>query len=231
MSTTVRDTYGFSVSSADQEDLTASERTVDSRFESGDKQREKWGVLLGKLTGLEAGVLAGVTSRWGLAHTPHRSLAFRVLRSKVGLDTDGAEHLGAKFTKYIRRGVPTEMREQVWRLCAGGSAKAEDAVRKGERSYEDLLAYVESRGVDESGLPRLEVASEVEKDLRRTFPNNSHFESEQGLGALRTLLVAYGVRNPKVSDNAYDDIVYAHTHGKHGKLTQLPIPRSATASL
>ena len=58
---------------------------------------------------------------------------------------------------------------------------------------------MEAQGVDESGLAKLEVASEVEKDLRRTFPNNSHFESEQGLGALRTLLICYGVRNPKVS--------------------------------
>lgn len=41
-------------------------------------------------------------------------------------------------------------------------------------------------------------AFEVEKDLRRTFPSNDNFTTEEGLAPLRRLLIAYSVRNPAV---------------------------------
>ena len=109
MSTTVRDTYGFSVDSS-SDCLTSSERTAASaaRPEVGPSTNEaKWSDLLSRLTALPPSSLAPVTSRWSNAHTPKRSLAYRVLRSKVGLDKD---QTGVKFTKRVREGVPAEMR-------------------------------------------------------------------------------------------------------------------------
>ena len=60
------------------------------------------------------------------------------------------------------------------------------------------MERIKSAGVDSSGTLDLPLASEIEKDLRRTFPSNSHFNSQSGLSSLRSLLLAYSIRNPKV---------------------------------
>ena len=91
------------------------------------------------------------------------------------------------------------MREQVWWLCCGGSLKVNASLSRGDKSYGQLVDEINGLEIDaESGVRKTKIAMEVEKDLRRTFPNNSHFESEQGIDSLRTLLICYGIRNPTV---------------------------------
>ena len=41
-------------------------------------------------------------------------------------------------------------------------------------------------------------AHDIEKDLRRTFPENEHFKTEEGLSPLRRVLFAYSIRNQEV---------------------------------
>jgi hypothetical protein len=41
-----------------------------------------------------------------------------------------------------------------------------------------------------------QAAVDIEKDLRRTFPTNSNFQSELGIAELRRVLLAYALRNP-----------------------------------
>jgi hypothetical protein len=38
-------------------------------------------------------------------------------------------------------------------------------------------------------------AAQIEKDLRRTMPTNQHFQKEEGIDALRCVLLAYSERN------------------------------------
>ena len=61
-----------------------------------------------------------------------------------------------------------------------------------------LLQYVKIQGLDNSNLANIPVANDIEKDLHRTFPNNSNFLEEEGINSLRRLLHAYSVRNPEV---------------------------------
>jgi len=53
-----------------------------------------------------------------------------------------------------------------------------------------LLAQAESE-------PTL-AASEIDKDLLRTFPGHSLYETKEGLAMLRRILLAYSVHNPDI---------------------------------
>ena len=147
--------------------------------------------------------LQNICCRWKVSSTSsgHHSLRLGTFKSAVGLANE-KEALSTKFTKKIRKGVPPDMREQVWWLCSGATERAQQAADRGqetgELTYPQLVQAIEDAGVDEAGLARLPVAMEVEKDLHRTFPNNKHFENETGISSLRTILIAYGVRNPLV---------------------------------
>ncbi|GMI01480.1 hypothetical protein TrVE_jg10117 [Triparma verrucosa] len=196
LSVTPRDQYGFDIThSPPTAPPTAkrSSQTADAHL------REKWTKLLSKLSSLSQSDLDTVTSRWRTSQTSksHHSLTLRNFQSKLNLSSP-LTSLSLKFTKRIRSGVPLEMREQVWWLCSGASTKSRNAEANGEMTYRGILDFIEDQGKDENGLANVPVAMEVEKDLHRTFPNNSHFESEQGLSSLRTLLIAYGVRNKTV---------------------------------
>jgi len=60
------------------------------------------------------------------------SLSFLSLKSKLGLSS-ALEALGTKLNKMIRKGVPKEMRGQVWWLCSGGYLLASRAKENGEQ--------------------------------------------------------------------------------------------------
>lgn len=44
----------------------------------------------------------------------------------------------------------------------------------------------------------MQASSDIEKDIRRTFPGHRIFETTEGLNALRRVLVAYSVHNQEV---------------------------------
>ena len=164
--------------------------------------KRKWYKLLGKLSALpDQQKLDSITCRWKLQmnskRTSHHSLTFKTIKTKIGFGSLD-EALGVKFTKRIRSGVPAEMREQVWWLCSGASRKLEKVGERGELTYNELIEDIRAKGVDGNGLAKIPVALDIEKDLHRTFPNNSNFLSSEGLSSLRNVLHAYSVRNPTV---------------------------------
>jgi hypothetical protein len=131
--------------------------------------------------------------------TPHHSLRLQRVKASLGLASN-LDTMGVKFTLKIRSGVPPSLREQVWWLCSGACEKRRKAGldSSGERTYDQILKDLEEAGVDPNGVSKVPAGNEVEKDLRRTFPNNKHFNSDLGLKSLRTLLLAYSLRNPEV---------------------------------
>jgi hypothetical protein len=164
-----------------------------------EERKAKWLKMLARLEKLGPGDLADICCRWKVSEqsSSHHSLGLRTFKSAVGLSNE-KELLGVKMTKKIRKGVPAEMREQVWWLCSGASEKMRLCTERGEKTYPELMLEIAAAGVDEAGLAKLPIALEVEKDLHRTFPNNKHFENEEGIATLRSILCAYGLRNPAV---------------------------------
>jgi len=94
-----------------------------------------------------------------------------------------------QLTNFIRTfGIPPGSRREVWLACSGALRKSQAAAL--EDQYEFLLATVEEE------IP--EMAHIIERDLARTFPTNYHFEKEEGITAMRRVLLAYSIRNKKV---------------------------------
>lgn len=92
-----------------------------------------------------------------------------------------------KVKKLIRAGVPSVFRAQIWWVCSGGANKMADAPASQQyhalpKEASDLTPF----------------ATEIEKDLHRTFPNNDNVSSKDGLALLRRVLLAYSVRNPDI---------------------------------
>ena len=93
----------------------------------------------------------------------------------------------AELRKLVRKGVPHELRGPVWQVLSG-SIERQAAHPSGH--YRNLV---------KEGEERSSCAAEIEKDLRRTFPDNHLYESEEGLAMLRRVLLAYSVHNPTVA--------------------------------
>ncbi|KAF0710135.1 Aste57867_5586 [Aphanomyces stellatus] len=90
----------------------------------------------------------------------------------------------------LRAGVPIEYRGQVWWMCSGAAQKR--AAAPPAEQYDSLLWRADQVLVD--------VATEIEKDLYRTFPHepDTRDEREASISELRRLLSMYSLRNPKV---------------------------------
>ena len=93
-----------------------------------------------------------------------------------------------KVKKLIRSGIPSSFRGQIWWVCSGGADKMKAA--SASQQYSSL-----PQAPDGENTP---CAQDVEKDLRRTFPKNDNFTTEEGLAPLRRVLIAYSVRNPAI---------------------------------
>ena len=92
----------------------------------------------------------------------------------------------AELRKLVRKGIPHELRGPVWQVLSG-SIDRQAAHPSGY--YKGLVKESEEKS---------SCAAEIEKDLRRTFPDNHLYESEEGLAMLRRVLLAYSVYNPTV---------------------------------
>jgi hypothetical protein len=69
---------------------------------------------------------------------------------------------------------------QVWLQCLGALEKK--AAASPQDSYESVLRRAELSNTH---------SAQIEKDLRRTLPTNTHFQKEEGIDALRCVLLAY----------------------------------------
>ena len=93
----------------------------------------------------------------------------------------------AELRRLVRKGIPPELRGSVWQVLSGSS---ERQAAHATGYYAELVRKAESA---EHGS-----MAEIEKDLRRTFPDNHLYESEEGLAMLRRVLLAYSLHNPTV---------------------------------
>eukprot|EP00011_Vannellida_sp_DIVA3-517-6-12_P013403 CAMPEP_0114604878 /NCGR_PEP_ID=MMETSP0168-20121206/770_1 /TAXON_ID=95228 ORGANISM="Vannella sp., Strain DIVA3 517/6/12" /NCGR_SAMPLE_ID=MMETSP0168 /ASSEMBLY_ACC=CAM_ASM_000044 /LENGTH=582 /DNA_ID=CAMNT_0001815719 /DNA_START=97 /DNA_END=1841 /DNA_ORIENTATION=+ len=113
-----------------------------------------------------------------------RKKTWSAFLKKIGGDPSKIER--SKHVKELIRkeGVPTAIRGKVW--LAITKAKEHNSLM----TYPDILATFD--GMES------EHTKQIEKDLRRTFPDNAMFESEEGINVLRRVLVAYSWLNPEI---------------------------------
>lgn len=90
------------------------------------------------------------------------------------------------FRKLIRIGVPNRMRGEIWELCSG--AMYMRYANSGE--YERIL--------NENAGKTSQAIDEIEKDLKRSLPEYSAYQTEEGIQRLRNVLTAYSWKNPDV---------------------------------
>lgn len=76
----------------------------------------------------------------------------------------------------------------MWLACSGGLSKSVNAPQGSE--YEKLQEQVKNCPPELAGV--------IERDLTRTFPTNYHFEKQDGIHAMRRVLLAYSIRNRQV---------------------------------
>jgi len=114
----------------------------------------------------------------GLAQPPQPQLkrrpSFVQALGRLNHRDAAASAEGDALTMAIRLGVPPEIRERVWLSCTGGLAKK--AAAAAEDCYEAVLRRAEQNNP---------FAAQIERDLRRTLPTNTHFQKEEGIDALR----------------------------------------------
>lgn len=100
---------------------------------------------------------------------------------------------GSKVWTHVRdlcrAGIPRELRSKWWMAMSGAQAKRESSAF----SYSDLQRAGAAGDSREAC-----VAVDIEKDLKRTFPEHALFTSTEGQNSLRRVLTAYAARNPSV---------------------------------
>jgi TBC1 domain family member 2A len=109
--------------------------------------------------------------------------------ARVREDTSVLREGGCWAKRAIRRGVPRDLRRDVWFECSGAKEMRENA--PSVSYYQNLLLMK----VDEK------VTDQIELDLARTFPENENYErgngatGEGGNDVLRRILFAYARHN------------------------------------
>ncbi|KAL1926539.1 hypothetical protein VTP01DRAFT_5660 [Rhizomucor pusillus] len=107
----------------------------------------------------------------------------------------------SKLKRYIRKGIPSEIRGQAWFYYSGAQAKFE--ANRGV--YQEYVQKAEQLGLQN------EFLDVIERDLHRTFPDNIRFKSTAprtsnshsyddvpAIQALRRILSAFSVYSPNI---------------------------------
>ncbi|KAI9892345.1 MAG: hypothetical protein M1814_001546 [Vezdaea aestivalis] len=90
------------------------------------------------------------------------------------------------FHKLVRVGLPNRLRGEIWELCSGSLfLRIQDP---------SLYTKTLSKYTGQDSL----AIDEIEKDLNRSLPEYPGFQSEEGIGRLRRVLVAYSWTNAEV---------------------------------
>ncbi|CAI7132126.1 BEM_collapsed_G0021890.mRNA.1.CDS.1 [Saccharomyces cerevisiae] len=89
------------------------------------------------------------------------------------------------FRKLIRIGVPNRMRGEIWELCSGAM-------------YMLCKFWEYERILNENAGKTSQAIDEIEKDLKRSLPEYSAYQTEEGIQRLRNVLTAYSWKNPDV---------------------------------
>lgn len=115
-----------------------------------------------------------------------------------------------KLKRYVRKGIPSDWRGDAWWYFADGDAILQKNIGK----YKSLVSEVErirnvsySNTIERTDTNKVYLDMEIiERDLYRTFPNNIHFQKDDNsdvgepemISALRRVLVAFSIYNPKI---------------------------------
>ncbi|KAI9006577.1 rab-GTPase-TBC domain-containing protein [Phycomyces nitens] len=91
-----------------------------------------------------------------------------------------------RFAKLVRFGLPNRLRGELWETCSG--AIYQRFMNQG--LYETLL----NENKDKNSLSR----EEIEKDLNRSLPEYSAYQTPQGINSLRRVLTAYSWKDPEL---------------------------------
>lgn len=95
------------------------------------------------------------------------------------------------FAKLIEKvGIPDQLRGVLWQFCSGSTYLR--YLLEGQNYYASLLKQ------SEAGTSESLVADEIEKDLHRSLPEHSFYQTEAGISALRRVLLAYSVHNREI---------------------------------
>ncbi|KAJ9103841.1 hypothetical protein QFC21_002303 [Naganishia friedmannii] len=90
------------------------------------------------------------------------------------------------FQRLLQVGLPSRLRGELWEVMSG-SIYLRYANRQ---TYTLLLASAQGKTSQST--------EEIEKDLNRSLPEYKAYQTEEGLGRLRRVLVAYSFRNPEL---------------------------------
>ena len=88
-------------------------------------------------------------------------------------------------TRLVQVGLPNRLRGELWETLSGSIYLRFS--NPGE--YERILETNKGRTSTST--------EEIEKDLHRSLPEYSAYQSEEGIGALRRVLQAYSFKNPE----------------------------------
>uniref|UniRef100_A0A6B2L074 Rab-GAP TBC domain-containing protein n=1 Tax=Arcella intermedia TaxID=1963864 RepID=A0A6B2L074_9EUKA len=92
-----------------------------------------------------------------------------------------------KLVEFVHQGVPDSKRGVLWQVLSGSS---NSQMLKEQNYYENLLE-------SHRNLPSL-AAEDIDKDVKRSFPQHPYFKSPVGLTKLRNVLLAYSWHNESV---------------------------------
>jgi Ca2+-binding EF-hand superfamily protein len=96
-----------------------------------------------------------------------------------------------KFEDLINRmGIPDQLRGVMWQLCSGSTYLR--YLLEGQNYYASLL----KQSIEET--TESLVADEIEKDLHRSLPEHTFYQSQTGIDTLRRVLIAYSVHNREI---------------------------------
>ncbi|CAE7239885.1 TBC1D2, partial [Symbiodinium pilosum] len=88
----------------------------------------------------------------------------------------------------MRRGVPAEMRREVWSFCLGVSVAASGSPSSGEAAPQTVAEEAAAKEEASSDLSQT-LLDVIEADVARTFPNNKEFQDSGGPDNLRQVLI------------------------------------------
>jgi hypothetical protein len=112
---------------------------------------------------------------------------------KIGASTDVAlDGSRAELKRLVRQGIPSARRKSVWAQC---SRAAELRATCPEGYFAELLAQPAATSPSEPGFA---AERQIDLDLARTFPGHRLLSSADGAAQLRSVLIAYARRDPRV---------------------------------
>ena len=102
-------------------------------------------------------------------------------------------------TRLVQVGLPNRLRGEMWETLSGSLYLRFE----NPGFYDQLIA-------DNQGRTNTST-EEIEKDLHRSLPEYSAYQSEEGIGALRRVLQAYSFKNPETGYCQVGSVMTSHS--------------------